>query len=164
MGTIHAGLIWRLFPASKIVLALRHPCDVVLSNVIQDYALNDMAANFFTLEDAAALYDSVMRLWTLYTERLPLDWRATRYEDMVDDSSAETARLLDYVELDPHPAVGDDLATVLRSERIDNTSFNQVSEPECRRPRLCWHNYRRFLEPVLPRLAPHIERFGYETP
>ncbi len=163
MRTIHAGLIWRLFPAAKILLALRHPCDVILSNVMQDYALNDMTANFFTLEDAAALYDSVMTLWTLYTERLPFDWCATRYEDMVDDRQAETKRLLDYLGLEPDPAVDDYLATVRRRERIDTTSFDQVSEPVYRRSRLRWHNYRRFLEPVLPRLEAHIERFGYTT-
>ncbi len=39
-------LIVRLFPNSRIILALRHPCDVVLSNFMQDYKLNDAMANF----------------------------------------------------------------------------------------------------------------------
>ena len=37
----------------------------------------------------------------------------------------------------------------------------QVAEPLYRRSRFRWRNYRRHLEPVIPILAPVIERLGY---
>ncbi|MBF0371268.1 MAG: sulfotransferase [Magnetococcales bacterium] len=44
----HFTLIKRLFPNSRIILALRHPCDVVLSNLIQNYRTNK-ATPFFSI-------------------------------------------------------------------------------------------------------------------
>ena len=51
-------LINRLFPDAKIILALRHPCDVVLSCYITwNFKLNDAMSNFLRLDTAAELYD-----------------------------------------------------------------------------------------------------------
>jgi hypothetical protein len=36
-----------------------------------------------------------------------------------------------------------------------------VAEPVYQRAAGRWRHYRRWLEPVLPLLAPHVERFGY---
>ena len=50
MRTVHAGLIWRLFPRARIILNVRHPCDVCLSGFMQQFSLNnDAFANFFSL-------------------------------------------------------------------------------------------------------------------
>ncbi len=162
MRTIHVGLVHMLFPTAPIVLALRHPCDVILSNVLQDYALNDMTANFYTVEDAARLYDRVMRLWGIYTDTLPLVTTTIRYEDLVDDRRGQIERILKFLGLDWDPAIDDYLGHVRRRGRIDTTSFDQVSEPVYRRSRLRWLNYRAQLEPVLDVLEPHIRNFGYE--
>ena len=60
LNIIYAGEIFRIFPNSKFILSLRHPCDCVLSCFMLNFKLNDAMANFLSLDDATYLYDSVM--------------------------------------------------------------------------------------------------------
>jgi len=73
LNTVDIGLIARLFPEARIILALRHPCDVCLSCFMQAFAPNDAMANFYTIEDTARLYAEVMGLWRHYENLLPLN-------------------------------------------------------------------------------------------
>ena len=57
LNLIEAGPILRIFPNARFILALRHPCDCVLSCYMHAFKLNSAMANFLNLEDAAALYD-----------------------------------------------------------------------------------------------------------
>ena len=47
---LHAGLIQRLLPKARLVFVARHPCDVVLSNFMQQYVVNETNIHFDTLE------------------------------------------------------------------------------------------------------------------
>ncbi|CAN5214145.1 hypothetical protein BH24PSE2_BH24PSE2_02550 [soil metagenome] len=161
MRTVHVGLIWRLFPNAKIVFALRHPCDVALSGFMQQYDSNDAFANFFTLEDTVNIYDKVMNLWRLYESVLPLDRHVVKYERLVDDLERETRRLLEFLEVPWDPAVLDYASRARERGRIWTNSYHQVTEPIYRRARYRWLRYRRYFEPHLERLAPHIHHFGY---
>ena len=85
---LHAArvpMIKSLFPSARFLLALRHPCDAVLSCFMQQFAPNDAMANFFTLEDSARLYDLVMRAWQESNELWDLPVRMVRYEDLIGD-------------------------------------------------------------------------------
>ena len=53
-------------------------------------------------------------------------------------------------------------ATARSRGRIKTASYAQVIEPIYKRSAGRWENYRKHLEPVLPILAPWIEKFGYE--
>jgi hypothetical protein len=59
----HAPTIHRLFPESRFILALRHPCDVVLSCWLTNFRLNNAMASFLDLDDAAELYDAAFDQW-----------------------------------------------------------------------------------------------------
>ena len=66
LNMIYAGEIFKIFPNSKFIFSLRHPCDCVLSCFMQNFVMNDAMANFLNLNDAAHLYDVVMKLWSQY--------------------------------------------------------------------------------------------------
>ena len=85
MNITHAGLIHRVFPDAKFILALRHPCDCVLSCFMQTFKLNDAMANFLSLEQSARLYAAVMELWSAYRQKLDLDVHVVKYEDLIQD-------------------------------------------------------------------------------
>jgi tetratricopeptide (TPR) repeat protein len=90
----------RLFPDVKIIVALRDPRDVVLSNYMQMYKLNaEMAANL-DLASSARFYASTMELYLLFRKFLPDNIYEIRYEDLVRDFGGESARLLDFLELE----------------------------------------------------------------
>ena len=82
LNTSLIPLIWMIFPQAKIILSLRHPCDVCLSCFMQDFEANEAMANFLTLEDTANLYSKVMGLWKRYEEIFPLDYHIIKYEDL----------------------------------------------------------------------------------
>jgi tetratricopeptide (TPR) repeat protein len=164
LNTGHIPLIMRLFPNSRVILALRHPCDVVLSNFMQMYRLNSAMANFHTLEDAARLYEKVMNLWLKCTELFSINYLSTRYEDLVADQEGESRRLLKFLDVDWNDVVLDFYTHAKQRGKIDTPSYEQVSQPIYQRAKYRWRRYKEQLKPVLPQLEPFIKEFGYTEP
>ncbi|MFC1672782.1 sulfotransferase [Pseudomonadota bacterium] len=163
LNAVYAGMIKRAFPNARFLLALRHPCDCVLSCFMQDFALNDAMANFLDIEDAAQLYDQVMTLWQQYCDVLDLDVHHVRYEDLVVDMEGEISPLLAFLGLEWDDAVRDYAATAKKRTRINTPSYNQVTEKLYTRASGRWVKYREDLKPVLPMLLPWAEKFGYDA-
>jgi hypothetical protein len=154
------GLIYRLFPRAKILLALRHPCDVVLSGFMQAFKPNAAMVHFGDLADTARFYASVMGLWRRYAEVLPLEVLTTRYEDLVTDFEAETRRILAFLELPWDDSVLT-YAERAKSRAIATPSYHQVVQPIYARSVGRWRNYREQMADVLPLLRPFVDVFGY---
>jgi tetratricopeptide (TPR) repeat protein len=161
LNIVHLGLIIRLFPNARIILALRHPCDVCLSCFMQAFAPNDAMANFYTLEDAARLYAEVMGLWHHYASLLALNYHPIKYEDIVADFEGETRRLLDFLGLEWDPRVLEYNKNARQRKHINTPSYNQVTEEIYTRARYRWQRYENQLRPVMPLLAPFIDHFNY---
>ena len=68
INIVHVGLIYRLFPKSKIIFTERHPCDACLSCYMQHFNSNRAMMHFTSLESTAKLYALVMGLWQQYTD------------------------------------------------------------------------------------------------
>lgn len=162
LNLVEVPLIQRLFPSAKFILALRHPCDCVLSCFMQQFRLNTAMANFLTLEGSARLYDRAFSLWRHYEAVFPLQVRALRYEDLIADPEAVARPLVDFLGLDWHAGLLDHVATA-RGRRIDTPSYRQVTEPLHGRAKGRWRRYERQMAPVLPVLRPWIETFGYQA-
>lgn len=161
LNLIHIALIARIFPEAKLILALRHPCDAVLSCFMQDFALNDAMANFLTLADSAHLYNEVFSLWNEAQAALPLAAHTIRYEDVIADMRGELSRLLDFLSLPWEDALLD-YAAHARKRFIRTPSYAQVTGTLHDRSIGRWRRYASHLAPHLPQLAPHIAAFGYE--
>ena len=157
-------LIQRLFPKARIILALRHPCDVVLSCFMSNFRLNSAMANFLRLEDAAALYDLSFRHWKTSTGLFPANFHTITYELLVEDVEGQVRPLLDWLGLDWDERVLDHRATAKARGLITTASYSQVTEPIYRRASGRWLRYREHLAPVLDILAPWAIEFGYGDP
>lgn len=156
-------IIKRLFPKAKHILALRHPCDVLLSCYVTNFRMNDGMASFAQLDTAAELYDLSFGYFERTRALMDLDIHTIVYERIVEDRDRELRALFDFLELDWHDAVLDHESTARNRGRIKTASYAQVVEPIYKRSAGRWQNYRKHLEPVLPVLAPWIEKFGYEA-
>lgn len=161
LNIIHVGLIERIFPAARIILALRHPADCVLSCFMQDFVPNGAMANFLTLEGTARLYDRVMTLWQRYRSLLPLDVVEVRYENLIRDLRAEVEPVVDFLGLSWNEAQADPAAHALRRGSIRTPSYAQVTQPIYASAAERWRRYEKHLAPVLPTLEKHIHAFGY---
>ena len=154
--------ILRLFPGARIILALRHPCDVVLSCYLTNFKLNDGMANFLRLDSAAELYDLSFRYFERAREVLQPPVHVINYENIVADRDRELRPLFDFLALEWHDAVLEHEATARGRGHIKTASYAQVVEPIYTRSAGRWQNYREHLEPVIPVLKPWAEKFGYQ--
>jgi tetratricopeptide (TPR) repeat protein len=161
---MHAGLINRLFPRSRMIFSLRHPCDVVLSNFMQQYPSNtDALILFDSLEQGAEIFDRTFRIWQSLEPFLQLDPHYLRYEDLVADAPSSLARICEYLGIDANPAMLETGARLQTRDRVTTPSYQQVTEPLYQRASGRWLRYRQYFESCLPLLLPHIKRYGYSA-
>ena len=160
LNIIHLGLIDRLFPQARVLVALRDPRDAVLSCFMQRFQLSETTVNFLDLARTARCYAEVMALWQQDRQRLPLSQQSYRYEDLVEDFDGSLRAVLDFLEVGWH-------ADVLRyrekstASRVTTPSYHQVTKPLYDSARGRWTRYRDQLAPVLSTLQPFAEVFGY---
>lgn len=154
-------LIKRLFPTAKFILALRHPCDVLLSCFMSNFRLNSAMCNFLRLEDAAEFYDLVFQHWERSIALFEPDVHTIVYERLVDNVEEEVRPLFDFLGLDWHEAALDHRRTAKARGLITTASYSQVTEPIYKRAAGRWERYRGHLEPILPTLEPWVKKFGY---
>ncbi len=154
-------IIHRLFPEAQFILALRHPCDVLLSCYMTNFRLNNAMANFLDLDTAAWVYDQTFSYWEQARVIMPIKVHTVVYERMIADSSAELRPLFETLALDWHEDALDHRKTAATRGLISTASYSQVHEPLYDRANGRWTRYRDQLAPVFPVLAPWVERFGY---
>ncbi len=153
--------IRRLFPDARIILALRHPCDVVFSCYATNFKLNDGMSNFLGLDTAAELYDLSFSYFEKAQGLLGLPVHTVVYENVVGDRESELRSLLDFLDLEWSDDVLDHESTALSRGRIKTASYAQVAQPIYSQAAGRWTNFRTHLEPVLPVLEPWVAKFGY---
>ena len=154
-------LIHRIFPDARIILALRHPCDVLLSCFNTNFKLNDAMSNFVRLESAAELYNLTFSFFERAQALFAMPVHRIRYENVVGNREHELRALLDFLSLEWTEDVLDHQATALGRGRIKTASYSQVAEPIYTRATGRWEHYREQLAPVLPVLEPWVHKFGY---
>ncbi|WP_426687705.1 tetratricopeptide repeat-containing sulfotransferase family protein [Rhodanobacter ginsengiterrae] len=154
-------MIMRLFPQARIILCLRHPCDVLLSCYMQSFRSPAFMVMCSSLQRLANGYAHAFEHWQKHVEVFAppvLEWR---YEAVVADVDANLARLGDFLDLaDASPMAG--FAEHASGKRFISTpSYAQVTQGINRKAVNRWHAYRGMFEPVLPTLRPFMHRFGY---
>ena len=155
--------IHRLFPDARIILALRHPCDVLFSCFATNFKLNDGMANFLRLDTAAELYDLSFSYFERARELMGARVHTIFYENIVEDRDRELRPLFDFLWLEWHDDVLDHQATARRRGHVKTASYAQVVEAIYKRSAGRWQNYRKHLEPIIPLIRPWAEKFGYEV-
>jgi len=156
-----AAFIHRIFPNATFLLALRHPADVLTSCFVANFNLNDAMCNFLRLDTAAEFYDLTFRTWENARQVLPLKVHTVIYEQMVQDPPAILRPVVEALGLEWHEGMLDHTKTAAERGLIRTASYAQVTQPIYTRSVGRWERYRKHLEPVLPVLAPWIEKFGY---
>ena len=56
LNIVHVAMMRRIFPQAKMILALRHPCDVCLSCFMQNFEIGLAMVNFDTLKPFVELF------------------------------------------------------------------------------------------------------------
>ncbi len=156
LNETHLGLIALMFPDAPIVHVLRHPYDVVLSVFSNLLTHGFNCAN--ALETIAQHYVLVMDLVEHYRREMTLKYLTIRYEDIVADQETHIRRILAFVGV---PFDKKCLNFHENTRYARTASYAQVTEQLYDSSRYRYRKYLKHLEPVIPILAPAIERLGY---
>lgn len=145
----HAGLVQALFPQARLLVPIRHPCDVVLANFMHARDPRAGGLDFMTLEQAVRSYDAVMSLWHQGLPLLSLARTETRHEALAQAPEPALAALFAFLDLPWDPAW------------LDQAPPPRPDTGRTPRAAFRWHRYRAQLQPFMPVLAPHAARLGY---
>jgi tetratricopeptide (TPR) repeat protein len=158
-ASLHLWL--RVFPDSKVLIALRDPRDVIISCFFQNLALTPLNANFLGLERTVRHYADLNDVWLRLRQLGGFQWLETRYEDLVAGVEAEGRRVSGFLGLawQPVQARCDEAA---RRKVVYSPTYSEVARPVHGRAVGRWRHYAAALAPVQSKLAPYCRAFGYE--
>lgn len=162
LNTLKIPLLRRLFPAARIVLAVRDPRDVILSCFRRRFAMNPAMFELVTLTGAARFYDAVMSFFESCHRTAPFPYHVTKYETLVDDPRSEIGRLCSFIGID----WSDDLLDFARlhdGRAIATPSANQIKRGLYRDGVGQWRRYETHLQSIEPIIMPWLTRVGYAS-
>jgi len=162
LNMLRLPLLARLWPNAKIIVALRHPCDVVLSNYMQMFRSPAYVALCATLETTAKGYASAFDFWIDQAQLFKPDALELRYEDLVDDIGTHSRRLAEFLGIAWDERMVNFHDRARERGFISTPSYHQVVEPVNKKAVGRWQRYREWMEPALAPLRPFAERWNYE--
>ncbi|MER3547449.1 MAG: hypothetical protein C4338_07530 [Rhodanobacteraceae bacterium] len=163
LTTLRLPLLMRLFPQAKIIFAVRHPCDVVLSNYKQQFSAPAYIAMCATLSRLATGYSIAMKFWNVHADLFKpqiLEWK---YEDVIAHFDKNIERLGDFLKLKNVAPLRNFSEHAKRKGYIATPSYAQVVRPIYADSIGRWRKYREYFEPILPMLEPAMKHWGYEV-
>jgi Flp pilus assembly protein TadD len=161
MNMVLLPIIRRLFPDAPIILAIRHPCDTVLSCFLEHFP-SDLALLGRDLTALARSYSRAFGFWDSQSFLLQPSIHELKYERLAADFAAEVDKLCAFLRLPRHEAMLAPGEHARGKGFISTPSYAQVLEPVSNRSVGRWKNYERhFSSEVLALLMPWIERWGY---
>jgi tetratricopeptide (TPR) repeat protein len=162
LNILDAPLIHQLYPEAKIILALRHPVDTVLSCWMQNFKLNPAMANMTDLDRIVEFYCVAMETFKISRAKFKLDVYELKYENLLENLSSETSSLLSFLNLTWEQEMENYRDTANKRERINTPSYSQVIQPIYKDAKYRWLNYRKFLNAYMTKFKPWIQEFGYK--
>lgn len=141
LSIIEIGFIKIIFPESKIILSLRHPCDVVISCFFTSFKINEAMYNFLDLKQTISLYNEVFDLFFNYEKEFNLNYHKIKYEDLIYDFKNQLIDLLKYLDLKYEKKLETFYKTAKKRERISTPSYSQVINPLYTSSIGRWRNY-----------------------
>jgi tetratricopeptide (TPR) repeat protein len=163
LNMMRLPLIRRLFPHARTVLAVRHPCDTVLSCFQQQFRAPDLALICRDLPTLAKNFRTAFDFWYAQLPLLEVATLEMRYETLVADFATEVRRLAAFLELPWDEALLAPEEHARAKGYISTPSYTQVIQPINTRSVGRWKRYERHFSVALPLLMPYIARGGYAT-
>lgn len=162
LNMLRLPMILRLFPNARIVLALRHPCDVLMSCYMQHFRSPNFMVMCSTLERLARSYVAAMSSWIHHADLMRSALLVSRYEDLLADFDGNVRRVGEFLDLGDSTPLKHFHEHARGKGFISTPSYTQVVEPPNRRAVDRWRRYATHLEPVRPILQPILEHWGYD--
>lgn len=161
LNMLRLPMILRLFPRARIILALRHPCDVLLSCYMQHFRSPNFMVMCSTLERLARSYVAAMESWIYHAQLMRPALLVSRYEDLLADFAGNVQRVGDFLGLHDTASMLNFHEHARAKGYISTPSYAQVIEPPNARAVDRWRRYESHLAPVRTILQPIMEHWSY---
>ncbi|MEZ5564952.1 MAG: sulfotransferase [Gammaproteobacteria bacterium] len=161
LNLLRLPAIRRLFPQARILLAIRHPCDVILSCFMQHFRAPEFAVLCKDLPTLARGYRRSFDFWYQQAELLQPMVREVPYEDFVADFEACSRDITAFLELPWNQAQSQPGEHARARGFISTPSYAQVIEPVNRRAVGRWKPYARHFDEALEIVQSCIDRWDY---
>jgi Flp pilus assembly protein TadD len=155
--------IQRLFPNARILLALRHPCDVLMSCYMQHFRAPDFALLCNDLPTLARGHRHAFDYWYQQAQLLAPNYLEVRYESLVGDFAAEMQRILEFLGLPWHEDVLEPARRARHKGFISTPSYSQVVQPVHTSSIGRWRPYADCFGQALSDLRKYLCRWEYTT-
>jgi tetratricopeptide (TPR) repeat protein len=155
--------IARLFPRAPIILAVRHPCDVLLSCFLQNFRSPGLARVCGDLTTLAELYARSFASWYAQADLLQPRTHEVIYERLTADVAGEVNGLCAFLQLPWDQAMLAPGEHARARGFINTPSYAQVVEPVSTRAVGRWKHYEGRFGEALPILEPWLKRWGYSA-
>ena len=160
LSIIEIGFIKSIFPNSKFILALRHPCDVVLSCYFSFFSINEAMINFLNWENTIDFYNNVFDLFEFYENELKFDYFSIKYEDLIADFEKNITHLLSFLGLKYENNLKNFNLTAKKRDKISTPSYSQVINPLYSTSIGRWKNFSKNKSAEVD-LIKWIDKFNY---
>lgn len=163
LNLLRLPMMQRLFPHAPTILALRHPCDVILSCYMQNFRSPAFQILCSTLDRLARGYVNAMQHWIHHAKLLQPRVFTLRYEDLLDDFDGHVRRIGDFLGLEDASALTSFHEHARGKGFISTPSYAAVVEPPNKKAIGRWRRYEKYFVPVLPILDPILRHWGYDA-
>lgn len=163
LNILRLPVIRRLFPHARVLLAVRHPCDVLLSCFMQHFRAPDFALMCSDLGQLALGYRRALDFWYEQRRILEPTQREIRYETFVANFEAEIRDISTFLELPWDERMLEPAAHARAKRFISTPSYSQVVQPVNQKSVARWRPYERHFADILPLLRPYLERWSYDA-
>lgn len=161
LNMLRLPVIQRLWPNAPILLAIRHPFDVITSNYFQHFRAPDFARLCRDLPSLADGYSRIFDFWYEQVEVLRPKVLEVFYESFVSDLESQARQVAAFCGLSWHEAMLNPSKHALSRGYIATPSYHQVVQPVNRNAVDRWRRYQPHLLPLHGRVAHLMQRWGY---
>jgi hypothetical protein len=152
-STVSLGLIYKLFPAARIIHAMRNPLDTCLSCYFQAFAGIPETYDMEWLGQRYRVYREAVNHWkALLPEGTILD---VSYEQVVQDFETQAHRIIDFCDL---PWDDRCLEFYKKSRPIVTASVWQARQPVYTTSSKRWVNYAKYLGPLAEQISDYLDK------
>ena len=154
-------LIKAIFPKAKIILALRHPLDSILSCYMQNFNMNVQMHHFTDWKNCFLRYTQLFTLYEGYKYFIDFDEHIVRYEDLIHDFENTTESLFEFLEIE-YDLSYKQFHKMAQKRIVNTASRTQVKEALYSSSENRYQNYWQFVEPNVKEVDKFIELYGYK--
>lgn len=157
----HLPIILRLFPNAKIILAMRHPYDSILSCWMQNFQLNQPMANFTSIGRISRVYDLSFKIMEHSIRLFSPDIHVLKYENLIKDFKTEVTEIFKFLDLAWDEDVINYREKTAERGRIKTPSYTQVIKPINTDAKDRWVKYYEFIKTDLMQVRHWVRKWGY---